>query len=253
MSSSATQTTVNRRLLYRQTFGILNANSLHFIAISLLFLPLTFAALQFYSSGIDLTTKFNILLTFKTLATVLAVSFSVILPTVAGVALITYSTNQAIHRKPLTLSSTVKSLSHSYIPLLQTFFAGNHCAVFYINLGIGSSDYGVGIKIRIRGSTTKRESIDGVSTSLIFHIVHHRIRHRHGAGKFDRFAKFRSDIELDLDLAGRYLVFGTVIDNFAVCGGELGVVCAVQDSKRGRDCYGNGGRGGFRRQRRRVC
>ncbi|KAL8258317.1 hypothetical protein R6Q59_030358 [Mikania micrantha] len=124
MSSSATQTTVNRRQLYRQTFGILNANSLHFIPISLLFLPLTFAAVQFYSSGIDFTTKSNILLTFKTLATVLAVSFSVILPTVAGVALITYSTNQAIHRKPLTLSSTVKSLSHSYIPLLQTFFAG---------------------------------------------------------------------------------------------------------------------------------
>ncbi|KAD2804100.1 hypothetical protein E3N88_37477 [Mikania micrantha] len=105
MSSSATQTTVNRRQLYRQTFGILNANSLHFIPISLLFLPLTFAAVQFYSSGIDFTTKFNILLTFKTLATVLAVSFSVILPTVAGVALITYSTNQAIHPAITVLES----------------------------------------------------------------------------------------------------------------------------------------------------
>ncbi|KAD2804129.1 hypothetical protein E3N88_37506 [Mikania micrantha] len=144
----------------------------------------------------------------------------------------------------------------SYSPRRQLLRHPPHCRRRSLNHlqhkpGHPPSDYSVGIEIRIRGSTTKRESIDGVSTSLIFHIVHHRIRDRHGAGKFDPYAKFRSDIELDPDLAGRYLVFGTVIDNFAVCGGELGVVCAVQDRKRGRDCYGNGGRGGFRR--RRVC
>ncbi|KAI3730728.1 hypothetical protein L1987_61903 [Smallanthus sonchifolius] len=146
MSSSATRTTENRRHLYRLTNRILNFHSLHFIPISLLFLPFTFsasAAVHFYfssSSGTDLTTMFDPfnlfliktiiacsqnLLTVKTLITALAFFCFVILPTVAGVALITYSTNQAIHHKPPTFSSTVKSLSHSYIPLLYTLLAGS--------------------------------------------------------------------------------------------------------------------------------
>ncbi|KAK9063624.1 hypothetical protein SSX86_017495 [Deinandra increscens subsp. villosa] len=65
------------------------------------------------------------LLTVKTLTTALAVTCSVVLPTVAGVALITYSANQAIHRKPLTFSSTLKSLSNSYTPLLHTVTAAS--------------------------------------------------------------------------------------------------------------------------------
>ncbi|KAI3817348.1 hypothetical protein L1987_11138 [Smallanthus sonchifolius] len=141
--SSSTQTTLNRQQLYRLTNGILNAHCLHFIPISLLFFPLTFAAVKLYSfssSGTDATTEiipFNILLiktitassqnllTVKTLTTALTFSFFVILPTVAGIALITYSTHQAIHHKQLTFSSTLKSLSHSYIPLLHTLTAGS--------------------------------------------------------------------------------------------------------------------------------
>ncbi|KAI3817347.1 hypothetical protein L1987_11137 [Smallanthus sonchifolius] len=146
MSSSATRTTENFRHLYRLTNRILDFHSLHFIPISFLFLPFTFsasAAVRFYfssSPGTDLTTMFDPfnlfliktiiassqnLLTVKTLITALTFSSFVILPTVAGVALITYSTNQVIHCKPLTFSSTVKSLSHSYIPLLYTLLAGS--------------------------------------------------------------------------------------------------------------------------------
>lgn len=147
MSSSTAQTTLNRRQLYSETLRILNANVLHFIPISLLFLPLTFSAavaLQFYSSSsssdISATTYFDpptlllirtiiaasqTLFSLKTLIISLAFTFFVILPTVAGIALITYCTNQAIYHKRLTFSSTIKSLSHSYIPLLSTVIAGS--------------------------------------------------------------------------------------------------------------------------------
>ncbi|XP_076929310.1 uncharacterized protein LOC143593619 isoform X2 [Bidens hawaiensis] len=146
MSSSTTQTTENRRQLYRVTTRILNDNSLHFILYSLLFLPATFSAytaVKFYFSstpGTNVNTMFDpfnlfliktILasLTVKTLIKILAFAFFVILPTVAGVALITYSANQAIHRKPnnkpITFSSTFKSLSHSCIPLLHTIISGS--------------------------------------------------------------------------------------------------------------------------------
>ncbi|KAD2804102.1 hypothetical protein E3N88_37479 [Mikania micrantha] len=147
MSSSATQTTANRHQLYRLTIGILNSHSLHFITISFLFLPLIFsasAAVQFYSSsnssGTDVTTMFDpfnlrliktvisssqTLLHVKTLITILVVTCCIILPTVAGIALITNSTNRIIHRQPITFSSSVKSLSSSYLPLFHTFMAGS--------------------------------------------------------------------------------------------------------------------------------
>ncbi|KAI3733722.1 hypothetical protein L6452_13175 [Arctium lappa] len=145
--STTTQTTLNRREIHRQTERILNANFLHFIPISLLFLPITFsaaAAIQFYKSSaasdITATTYFDPptlfliktiiassqnLLSIKTLIIVLAFTSSVILPTVAGIALITYTTNQAIYNKHLTFSSTVKSLSCSYFPFLSTIIAGS--------------------------------------------------------------------------------------------------------------------------------
>ncbi|KAJ9554642.1 hypothetical protein OSB04_018687 [Centaurea solstitialis] len=148
MSSSTSQTTLSRRQLYSQTLRILNANVLHFIPISLLFLPLTFSAaiaVQFYkssasSSDVTATAYFDppnlrliksviassqTLVSLKTLIIVLAFAFFAVLPTVTGIALITYATNQAIHRKRLTFSSAVKSLSGSYIPLLSTVIAGS--------------------------------------------------------------------------------------------------------------------------------
>ncbi|KAI3733723.1 hypothetical protein L6452_13176 [Arctium lappa] len=146
-SSTTTQTTLDRREIHRQSERILNANFLHFIPISLLFLPITFstaAAIQFYKSSapsdITATTYFDpptlfliktiiassqTLLSLKTLIILLAFTFSVILPTVAGIALITYTTNQGIYNKHLTFSSTVKSLSCSYFPLLSTIIAGS--------------------------------------------------------------------------------------------------------------------------------
>ncbi|XP_024989847.1 uncharacterized protein LOC112524308, partial [Cynara cardunculus var. scolymus] len=132
--------------LQSKTLRILNANILHFIPISLLFLPLTFSAavsIQLYKSSspdISATTYFDPptllliktiiassqnLLSLKTLIIVIAFTFIVILPAVAGIALITYSTNQAIYHKHLTFSSTSKSLSRSYIPLLSTVIAGS--------------------------------------------------------------------------------------------------------------------------------
>ncbi|KAL8258313.1 hypothetical protein R6Q59_030354 [Mikania micrantha] len=145
MSSSATQTTANRHQLFRLTIGILNSHSLHFITISFLFLPLIFsasAAVQFYhsSSGTDVTTMFDpfnlrliktvisssqTLLHVKTLITILGVTCCIIFSTVAGIALITNSTNRIIHRQPITFSSSVKSLSSSYLPLFHTFMAGS--------------------------------------------------------------------------------------------------------------------------------
>ncbi|KAK1415973.1 hypothetical protein QVD17_31761 [Tagetes erecta] len=143
MSSSATETTANRRRLYRLTNLILNTHSLHFILISLLFLPITFsasAAVKFFSSSSSSNTNFdsfNIfilktilnssqnLLTIKTLVTILAFICIVILPSIVGVALITYTTNQIIHHKHLTFSSTFESLSRSFIPLLYTIMVGS--------------------------------------------------------------------------------------------------------------------------------
>ncbi|KAJ9554643.1 hypothetical protein OSB04_018688 [Centaurea solstitialis] len=135
MSSSTTQTTIDRREIHQQTNRILTANFLHFIPFSLLFLPLTFSAsaaiqLRFFSffEYFDETTafiaSFQSLFSLKTLIIIVAFTFFVVLPTVAGIALITYATNQAIHRKRLTFSSTAKSLSNSYIPLLSTVIAG---------------------------------------------------------------------------------------------------------------------------------
>ncbi|GKD43696.1 hypothetical protein Tco_1268341, partial [Tanacetum coccineum] len=115
----ASTITLNYFDLFFQTLAILNANPLHFITLSLLFLPLTFygiTAYQFY-----LTTNFIPVPTPKTEATFIAV----IIPALIGVALITYSTLQAIHRTPLTFTCTVKSLSRSFIPLLSTFIAGS--------------------------------------------------------------------------------------------------------------------------------
>ncbi|KAK9063625.1 hypothetical protein SSX86_017496 [Deinandra increscens subsp. villosa] len=138
-STSTTQTVttvVNGHHLYRLTNKILDAHSSHFITISLLFLPFTFSAstaVQFYYSSSSATYPFNLfliktifasshnLLTFKTLTTLLAV----VLPAVAGVALTTYTANQAIHRKPLAFSSALKSLTNSYIPLLHTVTVGS--------------------------------------------------------------------------------------------------------------------------------
>ncbi|KAL8218756.1 hypothetical protein R6Q57_022129 [Mikania cordata] len=146
MSSSATQTTANRHQIYRLTIGILNSHSLHFITISFLFLPLIFSAssaVQFCpssSSGTDVTTMFDPfnlrlikaiisssqnLLHVKTLITILIVTCCIIFSTVAGIALITNSTNRIIHRQPITFSSSVKSLSCSYLPLFHTFMAGS--------------------------------------------------------------------------------------------------------------------------------
>ncbi|KAM0015031.1 hypothetical protein Hdeb2414_s0033g00721431 [Helianthus debilis subsp. tardiflorus] len=143
MSSSIPQETLNRQQLYRLTNRILTANPLHFILISLLFLPFTFsasAAVKFYFSSSSssppefdpfnlilfktIITSSQNLLIIKTLITILAFACFVILPTVAGIALIIYSTNQAMQRKPLTFSSTLKSLRRSYIPLLYTVVAG---------------------------------------------------------------------------------------------------------------------------------
>ncbi|KAJ0900245.1 hypothetical protein HanPSC8_Chr08g0311721 [Helianthus annuus] len=142
-SSSISQETLNRQQLYRLTNRILTANLLHFILISLLFLPFTFSAssaVHFYfspsSSSPPEFDPFNLilfktiitssqnLLTLKTLITILAFACFVILPTVAGIALIIYSTNQAMQRKALTFFSTLKSLRRSYIPLLYTVVAG---------------------------------------------------------------------------------------------------------------------------------
>lgn len=149
MSSSTTKTTFNNSQLNRQTFRILNTNSLHFIPISLLFLPFTFSAcivVQFYvssstfSPNIDVTTffePFNLhiikyiiansqnLLTLKSLSTILAFIIFVVLPTTAGIVLITYSTDQAIHHRHLNFSSSFKSLIRSYIHLLSTIIAGS--------------------------------------------------------------------------------------------------------------------------------
>ncbi|PWA48189.1 hypothetical protein CTI12_AA466720 [Artemisia annua] len=161
---STTGITVNRLCLFRQTIKILNRNSLnsntisllpssfnktssftsinhndsviiqttiiynttplHFLALSLFFLPLTFITatliqLLIFSTD-DLTTILQTLTPFKTFTTLIAV----IISTVTGVALITYSTHQAIGRTPLTFSSTFESLSSSFTPLLSTYVAG---------------------------------------------------------------------------------------------------------------------------------
>ncbi|KAM0024204.1 hypothetical protein Hdeb2414_s0022g00613031 [Helianthus debilis subsp. tardiflorus] len=139
MSSSISKATLNRQQLCRLTYRILNMNSHHFILISLLFLPLAFsavAAVEFYFSSPTKFDPFNLilfktiiassqnLLTLKTLITILTFICFIVLPTVAGIALITFSTNQAMQRKPLTFFSTLKSLRRSYNPLLYTVMAG---------------------------------------------------------------------------------------------------------------------------------
>ncbi|GJX78700.1 hypothetical protein Tco_0326849 [Tanacetum coccineum] len=118
-------TSMNHHLgLLHQPIKILNTNSLHFITLSLLFLPLTFSITTIiqlhHLTSADVTTILQTLTTFKNLTTLL----TVIISTITGTALITYSTHQAIYRTPLTFSSTFKSLSHSFIPLLSTFLAG---------------------------------------------------------------------------------------------------------------------------------
>ncbi|PWA37651.1 hypothetical protein CTI12_AA588300 [Artemisia annua] len=93
-----------------QTTIIYNTNPLHFLTLSLFFLPLaiitaTLIQLLIFSTD-DVTT------------------IAVIISTITGVALITYSTHQAIGRTLLTFSSTFESLSSSFTPLLSTFVAG---------------------------------------------------------------------------------------------------------------------------------
>ncbi|GJZ73096.1 retrovirus-related pol polyprotein from transposon TNT 1-94 [Tanacetum coccineum] len=75
------------------------------------------------------------------IVTTLTALIVVIISTVIGVALTIYSTHQAICREPLTFTSTVKSLSRSFIPLLTIFLAGfiklTFIALLIILLGLG--------------------------------------------------------------------------------------------------------------------
>nr|GEV95225.1 hypothetical protein [Tanacetum cinerariifolium] len=110
-------TAINHRRLFRQTITILDENSLHFFTLSLVFLPLTMASTAAIQSL--LSNDYQNILTFKTLA----ILVTAILSTITGVALITYSTNQAILCKPLTFTSTTKSLRNTFKPLLSTSIA----------------------------------------------------------------------------------------------------------------------------------
>ncbi|PWA44896.1 hypothetical protein CTI12_AA522580 [Artemisia annua] len=68
----------------------------------------------------DVTTILQTLTTFKTLTALIAV----IISTVTGVATITYTAHRTMRRRPVTFTSTFKSLSSSFTPLLSTFVAG---------------------------------------------------------------------------------------------------------------------------------
>ncbi|PWA98434.1 hypothetical protein CTI12_AA019490 [Artemisia annua] len=116
-------TIVNHRRL--NAIKILNTNSLHFITLSLLFLPLTIT-IHLHPTSAYVTT---ILQTLTTL-------ISVILSTLTGVALTTYSTHQAILSKPLTFTSTFKSLSSSFKPLFTTFISGSIKPFFFSLLAL---------------------------------------------------------------------------------------------------------------------
>nr|GLL16551.1 uncharacterized protein LOC109179740 isoform X1 [Ipomoea trifida] len=100
---------------------IIRAHNRHFFALSLLFLfPLCFSSLiylalyaalshhdGFYSQPILLPFLFNLFSLFFTLC---------------ALGTITYSTFNAFYGRPLTLASSIKSLLHTFLPLLSTQF-----------------------------------------------------------------------------------------------------------------------------------
>ncbi|KAD2804101.1 hypothetical protein E3N88_37478 [Mikania micrantha] len=258
MSSSATQTTVNGRdQLYRLTTGILNSHSLHFITISFLFLPLTFsasAAVQFSSSsGTDVTTMFDPLnlrliktvisssqnlLHVKTLITTLVVTCCIIFSTVAGIALITNSTNRTIHPAITVLESksgfealrqsanqSTEFRHHSYSIVVVTGFGINTARLILIAnlpmmiLYVGAICLTSSLMILVN---VVANTVLYLQCKIIENGEEIAMKTTEGevSGEYVRLTVTDEDDEVVHELAEE--MNGVDIDDFAACGGQHG-------------------------------
>ncbi|XP_057482007.1 uncharacterized protein LOC130768926 [Actinidia eriantha] len=126
-----------------ETRRITNAHTLHFLAISVLFLlPLSFSLIIYPTLSATLsqsqTTPTQSLLrqsptapdlSLQTLALPLAYSLFVYLISLSAAGTITYSTYHGFYGRPVKFSAAVKSLAHTFIPLVVTTIASQFLVV----------------------------------------------------------------------------------------------------------------------------
>ncbi|GFZ18267.1 hypothetical protein Acr_27g0000060 [Actinidia rufa] len=117
-----------------ETRRITNAHTLHFLALSVLFLlPLSFSLIIYPILSATLsqsqTTPTAPDLSLQTLALPLAYSLFFYLISLSAAGTITYSTYHGFYGRPVKFAAAVKSLAHTFIPLVVTTIASQFLVV----------------------------------------------------------------------------------------------------------------------------